>query len=199
LCASLVGQAARFDPARLRLLVACGAAAGIASAYNAPIAGAFFITEIVLGSIAMDSLGPMMIAAVVANITMRRLPGYHPTYEMPAFPDVPNLEMALFALLGILAGLAAPHFLRLLGVASRAPTTSAAAPAAPRIVRLAATVWWTRSLASSNRRIWRAARSAILAWYTSSAGFSLLSTRGFTCCMPWPPSRRANTCLRASR
>jgi CIC family chloride channel protein len=117
MCASLIGRAARFDPARLRLLVACGAAAGITSAYNAPIASAFFVTEIVLGTIVMDSLGPMMIASVVANITMRRLPGYKPTYEMPAFPDVPNLEVALFALLGILAGLAAPQFLRLLAVA----------------------------------------------------------------------------------
>jgi CIC family chloride channel protein len=119
MCASLIGRAARFDSARLRLLVACGAAAGITSAYNAPIASAFFVTEIVLGTIVMDSLGPMMIASVVANITMRRLPGYKPTYEMPAFPDVPNVEVALFALLGILAGLAAPQFLRLLALARR--------------------------------------------------------------------------------
>jgi CIC family chloride channel protein len=119
MCASLIGRAARFDSARLRLLVACGAAAGITAAYNAPIASAFFVTEIVLGTIAMDSLGPMMIASVVANIAMRRLPGYRPTYEMPAFPEVSNLEVALFALLGILAGLAAPQFLRLLAFARR--------------------------------------------------------------------------------
>jgi chloride channel protein, CIC family len=117
--ASLVGRFARFDQARLRLLVACGAAAGITSAYNAPIASAFFVTEIVLGSIAMESLGPMMIASVVANVAMRRFPGYRPTYEMPAFPDVSNLEVLLFAALGILAGLAAPQFLRLLAIARR--------------------------------------------------------------------------------
>ncbi len=119
LCASLIGRVARFDPARLRLLVACGAAAGITSAYNAPIASAFFVTEIVLGTIVMDSLGPLMVASVVANITMRRLPGYRPTYEMPAFPDVSNAEVLLLAVLGILAGLAAPQFLRLIGFARR--------------------------------------------------------------------------------
>jgi chloride channel protein, CIC family len=119
LCASLIGRFARFDSARLRLLVACGAAAGITSAYNAPIASAFFVTEIVLGTIVMDSLGPMMVASVVANITMRRFPGYKPTYEMPAFPDVSNLEVLLLAVLGVLAGLAAPQFLRLIGFAKR--------------------------------------------------------------------------------
>ncbi|GAB3415513.1 ClcB-like voltage-gated chloride channel protein [Massilia agilis] len=117
--ASLIGRVTRFDPERLRLLVACGAAAGITSAYNAPIAAAFFVGEIVLGPLLMESLAPMMIASVVANITMRRLPGYHPTYEMPAFPDIANLEVPLFAALGILAGLAAPQFLRLLGFARR--------------------------------------------------------------------------------
>ncbi|CAB3776528.1 ClcB-like voltage-gated chloride channel protein [Pararobbsia alpina] len=114
LSASVIGQFRRVDPPRLRLLVACGAAAGITSAYNAPIAGAFFVTEIVLGSIAMESFGPIVVASVVANITMRSLPGYHPAYEMPAFPAIFGAESLLFVLLGILAGVLAPAFLRLL-------------------------------------------------------------------------------------
>jgi CIC family chloride channel protein len=105
------GRALRLSPTRLRLLVACGAAAGIAAAYNAPIASAFFVTEIVLGAIAMESLGPIMVAAVVSNITMRHLPGYHPTYEMPAFAPIAGVEMLAFAVLGLLAGLVAPAFL----------------------------------------------------------------------------------------
>ena len=76
LAASLLGRVFRFPVERLRLLVACGAAAGLTAAYNAPIAGAFFVAEIVLGSMAMESLGPILIAAVVANIVMRALPGY---------------------------------------------------------------------------------------------------------------------------
>jgi CIC family chloride channel protein len=104
---------------RLRLLVACGAAAGLTAAYNAPIAGAFFVAEIVLGSIAMESIGPIMVASVVANVAMRALPGYQPAYEMPAFPDISGPEVLLFALLGVLLGGAAALFLRGLG-ASRA-------------------------------------------------------------------------------
>lgn len=119
LCSSLLGRVIHFDPPRLRLLVACGAAAGITSAYNAPIAGAFFITEIVLGSIAMESFGPILVASVVANITMREFAGYRPPYEMPSFPAIHGLEVLLFVALGLLAGLAAPQFLRLLDFSKR--------------------------------------------------------------------------------
>jgi CIC family chloride channel protein len=119
MCASVIGRITKFEPGRLRLLVACGAAAGITSAYNAPIASAFFVTEIVLGTIVTDSLGPIMIAAVVANITMREFPGYKPTYEMPVFPAVSNAEVVLFIILGVIAGLAAPQFLRLLDFAKQ--------------------------------------------------------------------------------
>lgn len=59
MCASAFGRTIKFESSRLRLLVACGAAAGLAAAYNAPIAGAFFVSEIVLGSIAMYSFGPV--------------------------------------------------------------------------------------------------------------------------------------------
>jgi CIC family chloride channel protein len=119
LAASLVGRFAHFDPPRLRILVACGAAAGITSAYNAPIAGAFFVSEIVLGSIAMESFGPMVVASVVANITMREFAGYRPPYEMPVFPAVTGLEVLLFVVLGLLCGAAAPQFLRLLDASKR--------------------------------------------------------------------------------
>jgi CIC family chloride channel protein len=114
MCASLAGRIARFSPARLRLLVACGAAAGITSAYSAPIGGALFVSEIVLGSIAMESFGPLVVASVVANITMRELTGYAPPYRMPAFPAVFGSETLAFVALGLLAGAAAPQFLRVL-------------------------------------------------------------------------------------
>ena len=58
--ASLAGRASGMGSARLRLLVACGAAGGIASAYNAPIGGAFFVAEIILGTLAMESFGPLV-------------------------------------------------------------------------------------------------------------------------------------------
>jgi len=117
LAGSVIGRVVHFDPQRLRLLVACGAAAGITSAYNAPIAGAFFVTEIVLGSIAMENFGPVVVASVVANITMREFGGYRPPYEMPEFPAIAGPEVLLFVALGFLCGAAAPQFLRLIELA----------------------------------------------------------------------------------
>ncbi|MEM5330077.1 ClcB-like voltage-gated chloride channel protein [Paraburkholderia sp. JHI2823] len=119
LAASLVGRWVHFDPSRLRLLVACGAAAGITSAYNAPIAGAFFVTEIVLGAIVMESFGPIVVASVVANITMREFAGYKPPYEMPVFPAVTGVEVLLFVALGLLCGALAPQFLVMLDTAKK--------------------------------------------------------------------------------
>jgi chloride channel protein, CIC family len=116
LCSSCLGRGLRFDPIRLRMLVACGAAAGITSAYSAPIAGAFFVTELVLGSMVMEWFGPILISSVVANITMREFAGYRPTYEMPAFPAITGFEVLPFIVLGLLCGLLAPRFLRLLSL-----------------------------------------------------------------------------------
>ena len=62
----------------------------------------------------MESLAPVVVASVVANITMRELPGYKPAYEMPYFPEVAGVEIILFVVLGVIAGLLAPQFLRLL-------------------------------------------------------------------------------------
>ena len=119
LSASLLGRLLHFPVERLRLLVACGAAAGITSAYNAPIAGAFFVAEVVLGSISMETLGPIMVACVVANITMRAFPGYQAPYVMPAFPSIAGVEVLPFIVLGIVVGGTSALFLRGLNVSRR--------------------------------------------------------------------------------
>jgi len=112
--ASWVARRRNFSVPRKQLLVACGAAAGIASAYNAPIAGALFVAEIVLGSIAMESLGPLVFASVVSTVVTRAFLGGQPLFAIPAFRLVSAIEMGPYLLLGGLLGALAPYFVRAL-------------------------------------------------------------------------------------
>ncbi|MEI7553198.1 MAG: ClcB-like voltage-gated chloride channel protein [Verrucomicrobiota bacterium] len=110
--ASMLGRWRLFTGPQLRLLVACGASAGIASAYNAPIAGSFFVAEIILGSIAMESLGPLAVSAVVATLTIRVLTSAQVMYHVPAFQLNSAWEMGPYVGLGLVTGSLAPAFLR---------------------------------------------------------------------------------------
>jgi CIC family chloride channel protein len=112
--ASLLGRWRELPPPRQRLLVACGAASGIASAYNAPIAGSFFVAEIILGTIAMESLGPLIIASVSAALTVRVLTNAANLYAVPAFQLDSPKEIFPYIVLGLMMGVLAPWFLRTL-------------------------------------------------------------------------------------
>lgn len=111
---SRLGRLAHAPVPRLRLMVACGGAAGIAAAYNAPISGALFVSEIVLGSIAMESFGPLIVASVTSSATIHHILGYGPVYDVPPVQFISNWELALYAVLGVILGHLAPLFLALL-------------------------------------------------------------------------------------
>jgi CIC family chloride channel protein len=112
--ASRLGQLVRAPVPRLRLLVACGGAAGIAAAYNAPISGALFVSEIVLGSLAMDTFGPLVVASVISDATIHRFLGYGPVFNVPHVQFASNWELGFYIVLGVLLGHLAPPFLGLI-------------------------------------------------------------------------------------
>jgi len=112
--ASRVGRLARAPVPRLRLLVACGGAAGIAAAYNAPISGALFVSEIVLGSLSMETFGPLVVASVISDATIHRFLGYGPVFAVPHVEFASNWELFFYIVLGVLLGHLAPPFLGLL-------------------------------------------------------------------------------------
>jgi len=117
--ASRIGRWRKTPTLQLRLLVACGAAAGIASAYNAPIGGALFVAEIILQSLAMETFGPLVFASVISTLTVRQLLGEDPLYHIVSVRLGSNWEILPLLLLGLLAGLFAPWFLRLLRTSER--------------------------------------------------------------------------------
>jgi CIC family chloride channel protein len=112
--ASKWGQLARWQPYRLRLLVGCGAASGMAAAYNAPIAGAVFAAQIVMGNFSMHLFAPLVFSAVVASMVSRSFFGIEPWYQAPDFFFTSLRQLPWFILLGILSGFAGAGFLKLL-------------------------------------------------------------------------------------
>jgi len=116
---SVLGRFLVLPPGHLRLLVACGATAGITAAYNAPIAGALFVSEIVYGAVSSVTVVPLMMASVAANMVTRQLLNYDAVYHMPAFDFVSGWEVICYLGLGVLAGVLAPGYLTLLDKAKR--------------------------------------------------------------------------------
>lgn len=102
--ASKWGQLWKSPPYRLRLMVGCGAAAGIAAAYNAPIAGAVFAASIVLGNFSMNQFAPLVFASVIATVVSRGFFGIQPWYSVPPSQFTSVLQLPWFIVLGALCG-----------------------------------------------------------------------------------------------
>ncbi len=111
---SRLGQFAKWQPYRLRLLVACGAASGLAAAYNAPVAGAVFAAQIVLGNFSMNLFAPLVFSSVIASMLSRNFFGINPWYAMPAFDFTRVSQLPWFLILGVLAGGLGVLFMKML-------------------------------------------------------------------------------------
>ena len=111
---STLGQWLKVDQQRLRTLVGCGAAAGIAGTFNAPVAGALFAVEIILGDFGVAQFSPIVVSSVAATVVSHKFLGDFPAFEVPSYSLVHANELFASAVLGILAGLVALAFIRTL-------------------------------------------------------------------------------------
>lgn len=102
--ASKLGQVWKWPPYRLRLLVGCGTASGIAAAYNAPIGGAVFAASIVLGNFSMNQFAPLVFASVIATVVSRGFFGIEPFYSVPECEFTRVGQLPWFIVLGALCG-----------------------------------------------------------------------------------------------
>ena len=111
---STLGQFFKVNPRRMRVFVACGAASGIAAAFNAPIAGALFAVEIILGDFAVAQFSPIVISSVTATVVSRHFLGDFPAFVVPSYELISPLEFGNYIILGFLAGITAVAFIKVL-------------------------------------------------------------------------------------
>ncbi|RME57548.1 MAG: chloride channel protein, partial [Caldilineae bacterium] len=110
---STVGQIFNLSDDRIRNLVACGAAGGIAATFNAPIAGVIFALEIILGEFSVGYFSTVVISSVTASVIGQAAFGDAPAFPVPIEYHIASVwEFALYPVLGVLAALVAVAFVR---------------------------------------------------------------------------------------
>jgi chloride channel protein, CIC family len=109
---SNLAQALKLSTEKKRICLACGAAAGIASLFNAPFAGTLFAVEIILADLEIAYLGHIVLASVSSVTISRHFRGDFPAFQVSPFIPGPAYEVFFHLLLGILAGLAAVVFIK---------------------------------------------------------------------------------------
>jgi len=111
---SALGQWLRFSPQRLRTMIGCGAAAGIAATFNAPIAGAIFALEIIMRDFAIVTFSPIIVASVVATAVSRHYLGDVPAFPVPEFMIGNWVELPAYVVLGVIVGIVSVVYVRTL-------------------------------------------------------------------------------------
>ncbi|MGH9327541.1 MAG: chloride channel protein, partial [Terriglobia bacterium] len=113
--ASILGRRLRLSRERIRLIAPVGAAAGLAAAFNAPIAAIIFVLEEVIGQWSAGVLGAIILAAVSSVVVMRGFLGSEPLFRIPAYRLANPTEFLAYAVLGIVGGFSSLVFVKLIG------------------------------------------------------------------------------------
>jgi chloride channel protein, CIC family len=133
-----------------RTLLGCGAAAAVAASFNAPIAGALFASEVVIGHYALSAFAPIVIASVTGTAISRYYFGDFPAFFIPEHVIESFWEFPAFVGLGIVAGLTAMGFMKSImmsrSLAQRLPISDVLKPAIGGIVIGFMAIWFPQIL-----------------------------------------------------
>lgn len=130
---SMVGKRLRLSRKLMRTLLGCGVASAVAASFNAPIAGALFASEVVLGHYALSAFAPIVIASVAGTVVSQAYFGDYPAFIISDYIIASFWEFPAFIGLGIVSALVAVVFMRAIhtaeGLSLRIPVISWFRPA----------------------------------------------------------------------
>ena len=111
---SQIGQISRVSGARMKVYIAAGCAGGIAGIFNAPLAGIFFASEIVLlGTFEISSFSALVIASAISTVVTRAWYGENPAFSIPVYHLVNHfVELPLYSIMALITGLIAVFHIR---------------------------------------------------------------------------------------
>ncbi|MBS1261878.1 MAG: H(+)/Cl(-) exchange transporter ClcA [Calditrichaeota bacterium] len=117
--ASVLGQLFKVSARKMKTFVGCGAAAGIAATFNAPVAGMLFSLEVILGNFAVSNISPIIVASVTATAISRMMLGNQPAFAVPEYTLSSPIELVHYAVLGFAAAFVAVAFTKTLATSER--------------------------------------------------------------------------------